>query len=163
MISKDPVTGRRTIKMASGGLVTALNGVRKSMEFYWLGWVGEEIPVGERAALRQELMEEHACMFFLPNEVAQPYYSGFCNNVLWPLFHYELLPSFRPGVEKKFDRNLWKAYKKANDLFADAIVKLCEADDLIWVHDFHLMLVHKCYVNVISKTLSVGFCTYHFL
>eukprot|EP00944_MAST-04C_sp_MAST-4C-sp1_P009172 g9172.t1 len=142
VISKDPVTGRRTIKMASGGLVTALNGVRASMDFYWLGWVGEEIPVGERAALRQELMEEHACIpVFLPNEVAQPYYSGFCNNVLWPLFHYELLPSFRPGVEKKFDRNLWKAYKKANDLFADAIVNLCEADDLIWVHDFHLMLV----------------------
>ena len=57
-------------------------------------------------------MEEHACIpVFLPNEVAQPYYSGFCNNVLWPLFHYEPLPSFRPGVEKKFDRNLWKAYK----------------------------------------------------
>ena len=72
VISKDPVTGRRTIKMASGVLWTALNGVRKSMEFYWLGWVGEEIPVGERAALRQELMEEHACIpVFLPNEVAQ--------------------------------------------------------------------------------------------
>ena len=44
-------------------------------------------------------------------------------------------------LRKKFDRNLWKAYKKANDLFADAIGSLCEPDDLIWVHDFHLMLV----------------------
>ena len=142
LISKDPVTGRRTIKMASGGLVTALNGVRTSMDFYWLGWVGEDIPLKERPALRQELMEEHECIpIFIPPELAQLYYSGFCNNVLWPLFHYELLPSFRPGVEKKFDRSLWKAYKKVNILFADAIKDIYEEGDVIWVHDFHLMLV----------------------
>eukprot|EP00943_MAST-04B_sp_MAST-4B-sp1_P004783 g4783.t1 len=156
LFSKDPVSGKRRIRMASGGLVTALNGVRTSMDFYWIGWVGEEIPIEERPALRQELMKEHACIpIFISEELAEPYYSGFCNNVLWPLFHYELLPSFRPGVEKKFDRTLWEAYKKVNSLFAEAIKDIYEEGDIIWVHDFHLMLVPQA-LRELNIVTSVG-------
>jgi Glycosyltransferase family 20 len=43
------------------------------------------------------------------------------NDVLWPLFHYVPLPMYKAGGEKKFDSNLWEAYKEANNKFADVV------------------------------------------
>ncbi|KAK7242113.1 trehalose phosphatase [Aureococcus anophagefferens] len=43
-------------------------------------------------------------------ELVENYYNGFCNDVLWPLFHYVPLPMYQAGAEKKFDAHLWDAY-----------------------------------------------------
>jgi alpha,alpha-trehalose-phosphate synthase [UDP-forming]/trehalose-phosphatase len=156
VFSKDPTTGRRAIKLASGGLVTALNGVRSSMQFVWIGWLGQEVTEEEKEELKAQMLEEYRCLpVFLPAEMSSQYYNGFCNNVLWPLFHYELLPSFRPGVEKKFERKLWKAYKDANSLFADAVSEFYEEGDVIWVHDYHLMMLPR-FLRERGVTASVG-------
>lgn len=56
------------------------------------------------------------------------------DSILWPLFHYH------PG-EISFDESHWEAYREANSYFAKTIVKTVKDGDLIWVHDYHLMLL----------------------
>jgi trehalose 6-phosphate synthase/phosphatase len=56
---------------------------------------------------------------FLEEDLVDLYYNGFCNDVLWPLFHYVPLPMYKAGSEKKFDNALWEAYKTANARFAE--------------------------------------------
>ncbi|HMK67396.1 MAG TPA: trehalose-6-phosphate synthase, partial [Stellaceae bacterium] len=60
------------------------------------------------------------------------YYNGYCNGTLWPLLHYRL------GL-MEFRRETLEAYLRVNEAFAEAISRLLRADDLIWVHDFHLI------------------------
>ena len=99
-------------------------------------------------------MREHGCYpVFLDAQLVDRYYNGFCNDVLWPLFHYVPLPAYQAGAEKKFDARLWEAYKEANARFADAVLEVWSAGpptendstatskvpDYVWVHDYHLM------------------------
>lgn len=134
--------------MSSGGLVTAIAGTREkmgtSMDFKWIGSLGNQVNVPEedRATLRERLREEHDCLpVFLEPEVADKYYNGFCNDVLWPLFHYEPLPCFKVGGERKFEFSAWDAYQQVNRAFQEAIAAIYTEGDIIWIHDYHLMLL----------------------
>lgn len=63
---------------ASGGLVSALQGLSKSMEFQWFGWPGAEIHRNDREMVRQELATRfHAVPIFLPKKTAERHYNGF--------------------------------------------------------------------------------------
>lgn len=55
-------------------------------------------------------------------------------SILWPLFHY--LP-----VDLNFDENAWSKYIEANDCFADVIIRNCKDNDLVWIHDYQLMVL----------------------
>lgn len=75
------------------------------------------------------------------------------DSILWPLFHYH------PG-EITFDESAWEAYKEANRLFAQAIAKEVQDGDLIWVHDYHLMLLPEMLREEIGdskKNVKIGF------
>jgi trehalose 6-phosphate synthase len=61
-----------------------------------------------------------------------PYYSGFANGALWPLFHY--MPS-----KFRFRSDERDAYEEINRQFARNLLPLLRSDDLIWVHDYHLI------------------------
>jgi hypothetical protein len=106
-------------KKSSGGLVTAMTGM-KGCEFKWVGWTGcESKDENEREKLRTDLMEKHKCHpVFLSDSDADKYYSGFSNGVLWPLFHYL--------YEKNsvFNEEQWEAYQKVNQQFCDAIMEI---------------------------------------
>ena len=65
---------------------------------------------------------------------AQEFLLIWTDSILWPLFHYH------PG-EISFNESHWEAYREANSYFAKAIVKTIKDGDLIWVHDYHLMLL----------------------
>ena len=134
-----------TYEKTSGGLVSALRAAKENIDFIWVGWVGQFIPESERAAVRQTLVNDFGCVpVFLEVPVLNGYYHGFSNDILWPLFHYEPLPCFRPGVERKFDTSQWESYKRANLIFANAINDILEdGRDMVWIHDYHLMLVPK--------------------
>lgn len=121
--------------VSSGGLVTGLSGLSKATRFQWFGWPGLEIPGEDVERVTRELHEKHdAVPVWLSNELADKHYNGFSNSILWPLFHYH------PG-EISFDESHWEAYREANSYFAKAIVKTLKDGDLIWVHDYHLMLL----------------------
>ncbi|EGB10711.1 hypothetical protein AURANDRAFT_70085 [Aureococcus anophagefferens] len=135
--SRDARTGRWSFDDAPGGLATALRGISMEVQFVWVGWVGCDVPPQERARVAERLMREHGCFpVFLEPQLVENYYNGFCNDVLWPLFHYVPLPMYQAGAEKKFDAHLWDAYTEANRRFAEAVM---EGADVVWVHDYHLM------------------------
>ncbi|KAF8469134.1 glycosyl transferase [Kalaharituber pfeilii] len=121
--------------VSSGGLVTGLSGLSKATRFQWFGWPGLEIAEEDMKRVTTELREKHdAVPVWLSDELADKHYNGFSNSILWPLFHYH------PG-EISFDESHWEAYKEANSYFAKTIVKSLKDNDLIWVHDYHLMLL----------------------
>ncbi|KAJ1506003.1 Trehalose-6-P synthase/phosphatase complex synthase subunit [Coelomomyces lativittatus] len=121
--------------MSSGGLVSALSGLKKEMSFTWIGWPGMNFSPEEQPKVREELIQQHSCVpVFLPDEVADMHYNGFSNSILWPLFHYH------PG-EISFNETHWNAYVEANQLFADTLMTFVKDGDWIWVQDYHLMLL----------------------
>ncbi|DAZ96531.1 TPA: hypothetical protein N0F65_011208 [Lagenidium giganteum] len=139
---RNEATGEWSFSMSSGGLVTALNGIRDEVPFVWIGWLGEEIAHEDQNKVREKLAQEFNCIpVFLSKEVASRYYNDFSNDILWPIFHYVPLPLFRAGSEKKFDFRLWDAYKLANKRFAQAVSQVYREGDFVWVHDYHLMML----------------------
>jgi len=121
--------------MSSGGLVSALSGFKKSLNFTWIGWPGFFIPPKDRPYVDKRLMEEYSCQaVYLDDDVADRHYNGFSNSILWPLFHYH------PG-EMNFDEENWLAYRQANLLFAEAVQKQITPGAMVWVQDYHLMLL----------------------
>ena len=156
-----PVTLKRSpdgeyeYNMSSGGLVTALQGLKKTSTFQWFGWPGWEVPADEQEKVTRELNDKFkATPIFLSDEVAELHYNGFSNSILWPLFHYH------PG-EINFDENAWVAYNEANEKFADEIIKYVKDGDIVWVHDYHLMLLPELLRKQIEqrgiKDVKLGF------
>ena len=68
------------------------------------------------------------------------YYNGYCNNVLWPLFHYVPLPFEARLDETTNVQTQWEAYKRANRQFATAVLGQYRDGDAVWCHDYHLLL-----------------------
>jgi trehalose-6-phosphate synthase len=133
--------GTWDFSVSSGGLVTALSGLKQEIPFLWVGWVGLDVPKEEEESLAQQLQDQYGLYpVFLSAELVEKYYNGFCNDILWPLFHYTPLPMFQPGRDMKFDSSQWEAYKEANMLFAEVIGKAYQPGDIVWVHDYHLMM-----------------------
>ncbi|KAF2101782.1 glycosyl transferase [Rhizodiscina lignyota] len=146
--------GKYDFSMSSGGLVSGLSGLAKSTTFQWYGWPGLEVPEDEIKKLKEQLKEEYnAVPIMLADELADRHYNGFSNSILWPLLHYH------PG-ELTFDESAWEAYTEANRLFAKAIAKDVNDNDLVWVHDYHLMLLPEMLREEIDnskKNVKIGF------
>ncbi|EJF64555.1 alpha,alpha-trehalose-phosphate synthase TPS1 subunit [Dichomitus squalens LYAD-421 SS1] len=136
--------------MSSGGLVSALSGCKKSMSFTWIGWPGFFIPPKDRPIVDRRLQEEFSCQaVYLDDDVADRHYNGFSNSILWPLFHYH------PG-EMNFEDENWLAYRQANMAFAEAIMSQLTPDSMVWVQDYHLMLLPMLLRTLIDGPQNVG-------
>ncbi|SPO21018.1 probable TPS1 - alpha,alpha-trehalose-phosphate synthase, 56 KD subunit [Ustilago trichophora] len=135
-IKVDPsVPGGYTFSLSSGGLVSALSGCKKTMNFTWIGWPGLSVPPKDEEYIEKRLREEYSCQpVWISDEIADRHYNGFSNSILWPLFHYH------PG-EMNFDETNWLAYREANLRFAEKIRSIVRQGDMVWVQDYHLMLL----------------------
>ena len=60
------------------------------------------------------------------------FYNGFSNNCLWPLLHFRI-------DLMRFEREEFDIYRRVNARFAASLAKLLRPNDLVWVHDFHLI------------------------
>ncbi|XVF40244.1 hypothetical protein PTKIN_Ptkin01aG0096500 [Pterospermum kingtungense] len=143
------------LELSVGGLVRALLGV-KEFETRWIGWAGVNVPdeVGQKA-LAKALAEKRCIPVFLDEEIVHQYYNGYCNNILWPLFHYLGLPQEDRLATTRSFQSQFDAYKKANQLFADVVNEHYEEGDVVWCHDYHLMFLPKCLKERNSK-MKVG-------
>ncbi|KAI7728146.1 hypothetical protein M8C21_017566 [Ambrosia artemisiifolia] len=105
-----------SLEVSAGGLVSALLGV-KEVEAKWIGWAGVNVPdePGQRA-LTKALAEKRCIPVFLDEEVVHQYYNGYCNNILWPLFHYLGLPQEDRLATTRSFQSQFAAYKKANQI-----------------------------------------------
>jgi trehalose 6-phosphate synthase/phosphatase len=147
-----PVTVGETIAKSSGGLVAALEGLSPSeYDLKWIGWPGGAIdePAEQRAAERL-LVEKHGCIpIFLSDEEVAGHYEGFSNSSVWPLLHY--MPNFM-----RYDPAWWEDYRTVNLRFADKVLEIAKPGDLVWVHDYQLLLVPGM-LNERLPELKIGF------
>ena len=119
-------------RASTGGLAVGLLSALEKGGGVWFGWNGElteGAPHEPQMHVRQGV--RYATIDLNSREFEQ-YYNGFCNNTLWPLFHYRL------GLFE-YQRAQFESYLRVNDVFAAKLLPLLGADDLIWVHDFHLI------------------------
>lgn len=118
--------------------------------FVWIGWPGINADKEMREALSSRLYSEFcAYPVFMSDKSMDKFYHGFCNKTIWPLFHY--FPTY-----VQYDEDSWKHYKEVNQKFCDAVIELAEPDDIIWIHDYHLMLLPKM-IRERAPHLSIGF------
>jgi len=122
---------------SSGGLASAMNPLLGKTGGEWIGWAGDS--GGEDSQERQAILSEwtkkdHYFAVDLPKDVADGSYQGYANRTLWPVFHS--FPS-----QLKFNAQHWESYVEANRIFCEAVVNRYRPNDLIWVHDYHLMLL----------------------
>lgn len=134
--------GKWGLNQSAGGLVSALSGVGNNYEMLWVGWPGVFVEEGpERDALTQLLLRRGCLPIYLSRSEVDLYYNGYCNNILWPLFHYVPL-SFESKLSETKNMGLqWRAYQEANELFASVILNTYQPGDAVWCHDYHLMLL----------------------
>jgi len=147
-----PVTVGEKIRKSSGGLVAALGGLgAEEYQVKWIGWPGATIvdPV-RRAETEEVLRREHGCIpVFLSDEETAGHYEGFSNSSIWPLLHYML-------NYMRYDPAWWDHYRKVNQRFADKVVEVAQPGDLIWVHDYQLMLL-PAMLHDRTPELKIGF------
>ena len=131
--------GAYEISISSGGLVSALKSFidhyKHQYEIVWVGCPDFSMDAWQenQHAFQKHDFDIHPV--FIHNKKDKTlYYNGFSNSTIWPLFHY--FPSFAEFKEEQY-----AAYKKVNRLFADEILKIAKAEDVIWIHDYHLMLL----------------------
>ena len=129
-----------SLRSSVGGLATGLGSFYRSYNSIWVGWPGissEKFNENERRYIETKLVEEYSCHpIFLSQKDIDFYYNGFCNKTIWPLFSYFTQYTV-------YDKKLWDAYKRVNEKFRDIILKTANSDDIIWIHDYHLMLLPK--------------------
>ena len=120
---------------SSGGLVSALSGVQTKADMHWVGSITSDIPKNKLDELEKSKKGNISFgPIQLDEKLYDSYYNGICNDVLWPLLHYE-------SDLVSFNEHHWQSYIKVNEIFARKIVKVAKETDLIWVHDFHLFLL----------------------
>ncbi|GMH05570.1 hypothetical protein Nepgr_007410 [Nepenthes gracilis] len=144
-----------SLEISAGGLVSALLGV-KEFEARWIGWAGVNVPdeIGQKS-LTKALAEKRCIPVFLDEEIVHQYYNGYCNNILWPLFHYLGLPQEDRLATTKSFQSQFAAYKKANQMFAEVVNGNYEEGDVVWCHDYHLMFLPEC-LKRHNSSMKVG-------
>ncbi len=142
----------------TGGVVTGLSSYLTSIgsdpdapaEYLWVGWPGATIEPGAQQEIsKRALTQYHSVPVFLSEEEMDRFYLGFCNKTIWPLFHS--FPS-----QTVYDESMWHTYKSANERFRDALLAILKPGDLVWIHDYHLMLLPRLLRERIPS-VQIGF------
>jgi len=147
-----PATVGETITKSSGGLVAALGGLSaEEYDLKWIGWPGASIEdPARRAEVEKVLQREHGCIpVFVSEEESAGHYEGFSNSSIWPLLHY--MPNYM-----RYDPAWWDHYRVVNQRFADKVIEMAKPDDLVWVHDYQLMLMPEL-LHARMPELKIGF------
>ena len=121
----------------AGGLTVAVNAALRKQPGIWFGWSGKV--TDDDSAPEPHVVESRGITFMaldLPRQDYEEYYQGFANSVLWPILHY------RVDLAEYTNADL-SGYKRVNALFADKLAAFLQPDDMIWVHDYHLMTLAK--------------------
>src|SRR5215813_9493650 len=113
----------------AGGVAVALADVVRYHNGLWFGWNGE---ITSDAAADVVAREGRLSTVPLSGADHQGYYLGYSNSVLWPVFHNRLDPA-------QFEAGFFERYIGVNRRLAEQLQPLLRGDDLIWVHDYHLL------------------------
>ena len=135
---------------SEGGLATGLGSIYKQGGNLWIGWPGLLINQGiERINVTEKLKSENMHPVFLTQAEIKNYYEGFSNETLWPIFHYF-------NQYSVYNETFWEAYVEVNQKFCDEVVNFLEEGDILWIHDYQLLLLPEMIRKQFPK-LSIGF------
>ena len=115
-------------------------------EHLWVGWPGGVVLDGERLKLEKLLTPRRLVPVYLSAKEEELFYDGFSNRTVWPLFH--LFPEMT-----RVEHQLFKGYEEVNRLFAAVVSAHYQPGDLIWVHDYHLMLLPALLRQLLPNSL----------
>mgnify|MGYP000689859616 CR=1 FL=1 len=123
-------------KTRAGGLAVGILAALKATGGLWYGWNGN---INDDTGLTQQRgidTEHHGGITYASFGLVQNdydlYYLQFSNTVIWPAFHYRL-------DLVKFERGAWEGYCRVNAQMARQLQPLLQPDDVIWIHDYHLL------------------------
>ena len=126
----NPPTGRGDESV--GGLAMALAAALREYSGLWFGWSGKTTPEFTGHLNVQKADGVTVATVDLEDTDLQEYYNGYANKTLWPLFHY------RQDLTA-YDRTFGEGYERVNRRFAETLAPLIEPEDLVWIHDYHLI------------------------
>ncbi|MEZ5854339.1 MAG: trehalose-6-phosphate synthase [Hyphomicrobiaceae bacterium] len=134
----------------SGGLAVALGEALQEGRGVWFGWDGTIIEDGAAIGLKLAQQDNvRTATVPLTRAEYENYYLGFSNKVLWPIFHYRLdLGRYQSGY--------LEGYRSVNKRMAHQLAALLEPDDLVWVHDYHLIPLAE-ELRLIGVKQRIGF------
>ena len=113
-----------------GGLVAAVEPVLRKRGGTWIGWPGGEV---HPSKLDSALGEYRIAAVDMTETEVTRYYHGFSNRTLWPLLH-------SMTDRARFDGRDWESYVKINERFGEVAIRESDGSELIWIHDYHLLL-----------------------
>jgi trehalose 6-phosphate synthase len=120
----------------AGGLEVAIRSYLKRNRGLWFGWSGRVAGKGE--VMTREI--ESGGVTYITTDLTrsdyQEYYNGFANRMLWPILHYRLDLTEYSSIDLT-------GYMRVNDHFAERLDGVLKPDDVVWVHDYHLLPLAK--------------------
>jgi trehalose 6-phosphate synthase len=117
---------------AAGGLATALAAALREYRGVWFGWSGRTTDTFTGQLSMSRISGVTIATIDLEEQDVHEYYNGYANKTLWPLFHYRIDLT-------AYERSFGEGYDRVNRRFAETLRPLIEPDDIVWVHDYHLI------------------------
>lgn len=128
--------GKTILIPSHGGLVTSISSyiekVKNEREVIWAGAPGCEVSEWETA---RHQIAAHLVKFLpvlIDKRKYDSYYNGFSNSTLWPVFHS--LISYTINSRASF-----RDYLEVNRIFCNTLCEQVTAEDIVWIHDYHLI------------------------
>ena len=149
VVVSNRVTPTVAAKPDSGGLAVAIRSALQQSGGIWFGWSGE---VQETVRTEPSIATDGQLSFAtvdLSQKDFDEYYIGYANRVLWPLFH------FRSSLVQ-FSRRSLSGYLRVNRKFARTLAPMLLPQDLVWVHDYHLIPLAE-ELRKLDRTEPIGF------
>ena len=152
LTSKVVVEKDQSVRLTSGqgGIASGLRSIYKQKNNLWVGWPGIfSKKESDKKEIRKQLAREQQYPVFLSKEEIAHFYHGFCNETLWPNFHY-----FNQYTH--YRSKDWRTYCAVNEKYVREILKVSQPDDTFWVHDYQLLLLPQLLREALPEA-SIGF------
>ncbi len=123
---RDPAAG------SAGGLAMALSAALRKYDGLWFGWSGETVEHFTGELKMEDRNGVTVALVDLEAQDVDEYYNGYANKTLWPLFHHRVDLT-------AYERSYGEGYERTNARFAEVLAPLIQPDDVIWIHDYHMI------------------------
>lgn len=129
----------RTDKLANKSLKSlakVIDSITSEYDVIWVGWIGDSVDdsINKNQIVKDFKKSYNFVPLFLSDDEIEKYYHGFCNSSLWPVLHYI-------SVYSSYDETWYDASMAVCQKFADTILEQVHDGDIVWIHDYHLMLL----------------------
>jgi trehalose 6-phosphate synthase/phosphatase len=114
---------------------------------HWVGTVSTKPKISseqDRREVIQVLAAMNCTPLFLPDDLQEKSYYGFCKQVLWPAFHnIDILDLNLYRWDQSKLEEWYRAYEGVNEAFAATMLNMIQPNDIRWIHDYHLSLLPR--------------------